>query len=196
MSLTLKVSSVIGTLGVVGGSAAIVNQLTKEHQTIKDALTKVGYHVLDLEKEDSDWDTVVNAYKATLNQSKPFGNITDKVGLRKECKKLLNSDLNNKANYSSASRWCVKEETIKAMLTRNKYKELGEATSEPSKVKWTEKVRLLKEAKDNKIIVTFNGTKDEETLANKCKSLDSIKTHADNEFEVKFIWAREWCSEK
>ncbi|OAL10563.1 hypothetical protein A6V39_00665 [Candidatus Mycoplasma haematobovis] len=203
MGLTLKVGSTIGVAGLAGGGAVLAYSFSGNSKSVRNELEKIGYYVLKDSDLTEKWQKVFDAYRAKPEGSKKFDtNVADLPTLKKKCKALLDTDFKKETDYSVIKKWCVKEETIEAMLTRNEYEKIGASSASGNNEKWQAKVTALKNdtTSTNKIITTFNSgsTSEVSQLETACGNLKmaDTKTHSDDEFEKKFIQARDWCSIK
>ncbi|OAL10583.1 hypothetical protein A6V39_00765 [Candidatus Mycoplasma haematobovis] len=194
MGLVGKIGSVVGVLGALGGGVATVSYLNRDNTTIEDTLKKVGYQILD--NTTSELTKVLTAYKEIPNKETVFGEIANENGLLSKCQEILKQ--NDKKNYPLARRWCVKEETMDAMLKRNSYTPIGASGQDGNNAKWQAKVTLLKKDKNNEMKLTLGTTNDVDVLEKACQALQitQSKTHASDDFEEKYIKASKWCSEK
>lgn len=201
MNLITKVASVGGAIGIVGGSVVITKHYYKGFTDIKARLEGFGYEVLKFDDTDNhEWQKIGPSYEAEQDKSKKF---SEKLTELKElCKNALDQSPNDENVYKLASRWCVKEVTVKALLGKQKYtpiKKIKEEAQERSK--WEAKVYELKENKDTEIKIDIDLEKGQidnwiTELENTCEKLtaDEIKTHNQDDFEKKFIQARSWCA--
>ncbi|OAL10589.1 hypothetical protein A6V39_00795 [Candidatus Mycoplasma haematobovis] len=201
MNLITKVASVGSAVGIVGGAVALTNHLYKGFRDIRERLAGFGYQVLKFDGDADEWSKLDLAYKAESTSSKKFsGTVTD---LKEQCKIILTRGPNDDI-YNLARRWCVKEDSIKSILERNKYTKLEKTSSKSTeRSKWEEKINAMKDAPTEtiKIDIDFN-TGDTNSwitaLEKACDALmeDSIKTHNQDEFEKKYIQAKSWCAVK
>lgn len=192
MGIPLKIASTIGVLGTIGGGLAVANHFSSD--TIKDRLEKVGYQLLD--DKTTDTAKVLKAYKLAQTKDTLFGTINSEAELKNKCDEILAKK--DEKNYSLASKWCVKEETIFEMLKRNKFTPIRGVEADGNNPKWQAKLDLLKkDTKNNdKIASAFKEASDIVALEKACTALIGLKTHSENEFEMKYINATKWCSEK
>ncbi|OAL10598.1 hypothetical protein A6V39_00840 [Candidatus Mycoplasma haematobovis] len=202
-----KVGCVVGALGVAGGSdIAISSYLNKGYSNISERLTGAGYKVLDVNGDDSEWRKVLVAYNKIRESTDIFTGSTatqeTKPNLISKCKEVLSLNPTEETNYTLAKRWCVKEELMKDMLTRNGYTKLVTSSTGNNKPKWLDKVRRLRtETKGaHTIAVELKNNDDQDIAALEvaCTALniDAVKTHTNKDFEKNYVYAKEWCYEK
>ncbi|OAL10571.1 hypothetical protein A6V39_00705 [Candidatus Mycoplasma haematobovis] len=200
MHLIGKVGSVMGAIGIVGGGVAAVNHFYKGFRNVSERLTGAGFKVLDINGDASEWQTVETAYTQESRADKKFKETLTTA--KENCKIALQNNPSDASAYPLASKWCVKVETMEQMLTRNEYTKLTKVPADTTnKEKWQEKIESLKKySGEEKINIDFTKTVDEQIaeLQGECDKItaETIKTHNTDDFEKKFIQAKEWCATK
>lgn len=199
MTLVGKAGSIIGAMGLVGGGLATVNYFYKGFRNVSERLNGIGFKVLDVNK-DWDWTAIEEEYKKVENKGKRFSGTLNTA--RKNCKIALQANPND-PNYKLASQWCVKPEKMQDMLSRNKYKKIEkDAEGNKNNEKWKKKLELLnKFGGIKKFATNFAGNNENDEIAaleQECGKIitEGVVTHSDDNFEEKYLQAREWCAEK
>ncbi|OAL10600.1 hypothetical protein A6V39_00850 [Candidatus Mycoplasma haematobovis] len=202
-----KAITAVAALGAVGGISIGSYYALNNSQNIKGRLEEEKFTVLTSSSALIDWTAVLNKYKQeqtnTFTGKADAGNNVNEDYLQSKCSKILNNKSDDTNNYKLAKRWCVKEETINAILQKRGYTVLSTTEAKSEEVPaWEANLKELqkdtnkfKAIKDNinKIQKSENIT----ALKEGCNLLQTgtIKT-TDGKFEENIKLASQWCSSK